>query len=275
MDAFIYAQDAGASYQLGLTACRAINAHWPLLKDGKSMSLREVLRAYRADLPELAPELPDEAPWPKSCADEELRAEERSRRCREEQQRALLAQERCVEAQRRERRRQLLEDERQLAHEVFISSQHERDRVRSKRLSGDDLVSATASDKSAGSRDAQAGDQSFPAAMMHTEAATFLSEANFQTVNSRRSTGFLSGGFTTPLHAAVRANNAAAVEALIWAGADTGVLDSGKNTPLGLAHKLNNKGSHKEVIANLYAGRRLSVSSPAGQPVNDGLAKAA
>lgn len=85
----------------------------------------------------------------------------------------------------------------------------------------------------------------------------FLAPSGFRGVNSRKSTGtvaMLSRSFTYPLHAAVRAGDAEAVSALLWAGAERTTRDSQKRTPLQLALKLNRRGAaHASVIELLSA----------------------
>mmetsp|Transcript_108647 Transcript_108647/g.339825 ORF Transcript_108647/g.339825 Transcript_108647/m.339825 type:complete len:276 (+) Transcript_108647:401-1228(+) len=82
----------------------------------------------------------------------------------------------------------------------------------------------------------------------------FLSKNGFAGVNERKKkSGTFSSGFTYPLHAAVKAKDAQAVELLLWAGADKELKDSAKLTPLALAQKLDKKGSHKSVVDALSA----------------------
>jgi len=93
---------------------------------------------------------------------------------------------------------------------------------------------------------------------------TFLTGAGFQEVNERKysknsvlqASSFsrmVGVDYAYPLHVAVLGNNAAAVELLLWGGADRAARDSKKVTPLALAKSLNINGSHKKVIAALKA----------------------
>lgn len=59
----------------------------------------------------------------------------------------------------------------------------------------------------------------------------FLSSSGFKSVNEKKKTGFFSTGFTYPLHVAAEKNDAKAVEALLWAGADPTRRNSKGSTP--------------------------------------------
>uniref|UniRef100_A0A7S2ITR9 Uncharacterized protein n=1 Tax=Zooxanthella nutricula TaxID=1333877 RepID=A0A7S2ITR9_9DINO len=90
------------------------------------------------------------------------------------------------------------------------------------------------------------------AARLH-KLRCFLAPAGFRGVNARKTTGVavLSKGYTYPLHAAVRASDCAAVDALIWAGADRGRRDSHKLRPIDLAVKLNRRTASHDLILKL------------------------
>lgn len=80
----------------------------------------------------------------------------------------------------------------------------------------------------------------------------WLAKYGFSAVNEKKKKrGMLSSGYKYPLHAAVKAEDAAAIRLLLWAGADKSLEDSAKLTPLALAGKLGKKGSHKQVVAAL------------------------
>mmetsp|Transcript_54949 Transcript_54949/g.154141 ORF Transcript_54949/g.154141 Transcript_54949/m.154141 type:complete len:203 (-) Transcript_54949:72-680(-) len=83
----------------------------------------------------------------------------------------------------------------------------------------------------------------------------FLATSGFTGVNAPRKTGLtgLSRGLTYPLHAAVRANNADAVAALLWAGADRSKRDSHGRSPAELARSLTRGDSHTKVLEVLTA----------------------
>uniref|UniRef100_A0A6U6NBN2 Uncharacterized protein n=1 Tax=Zooxanthella nutricula TaxID=1333877 RepID=A0A6U6NBN2_9DINO len=89
---------------------------------------------------------------------------------------------------------------------------------------------------------------------------SFLAKAGFRRVNEPRRVrvALLSSRVLYPLHAAVRANDAEAVEALLWAGAKRSKLDSKQRTPLAVAMKLNRHGS-RQVIINLLAAGEVVV----------------
>lgn len=84
---------------------------------------------------------------------------------------------------------------------------------------------------------------------------SFLSGAGFKDVNEKKKEkgGMFSSGFTYPLHAAVKANDANMVQLLLQAGADRTLSNSKKATPLAMAQKLDKGGSHKQVITVLSA----------------------
>lgn len=95
-------------------------------------------------------------------------------------------------------------------------------------------------------------DMAWQATAMRQKLQTFLIEQGFKDVSgSKRTKGFFSSGFTYPLHAAVRTNDAKAVQALLWGGALPTMLDSQKLSPQALACQLNRKGSHAAVLAAL------------------------
>uniref|UniRef100_A0A7S2QEZ2 Ankyrin repeat-containing protein n=1 Tax=Zooxanthella nutricula TaxID=1333877 RepID=A0A7S2QEZ2_9DINO len=81
----------------------------------------------------------------------------------------------------------------------------------------------------------------------------FLARAGFRSVNEPKHTrvAWVAKGFLYPLHAAVKANDVAALEALLWARADVTKTDAKQRTPLALAVKLNLGGSHAEAIGLL------------------------
>jgi len=82
----------------------------------------------------------------------------------------------------------------------------------------------------------------------------FLQKTGFQSFSEKKvKKGILSSGFSYPLHAAVEAKDAEAVELLLWAGADPSLANSKKQTPLDFAQKKNKQGSHSQVIAALAA----------------------
>lgn len=73
------------------------------------------------------------------------------------------------------------------------------------------------------------------------EAKAFLLTHGFSgnNVNEKKVTkGLISSSFHYPLHAAVKMNDAEAVQCLLWSGADRTLPDSKKLRPLELAHKL-------------------------------------
>jgi len=88
------------------------------------------------------------------------------------------------------------------------------------------------------------------------ELRTFLGARRLKGVNDRKKGGLFSGGYSYPLHLAVRAKNAAAIEILLWGGADPGLLDSKGLSPISLAQMVNKKDSHTPVIAALQGPRR-------------------
>lgn len=268
MDAFKHAQDAAVAYPLDLSACQSFNSQSPLRRDVNAMSLRDVMKAYRASLPELHSDSDADAPCSDGGVQVELRAEEKIRCKRQEQERIRRERKKWLQSQSDEWRRELLEDEQCLAQEVLMNSQRDRDRLGSQKLH---LVQEEQQKKRRGS--VRSADVAEVTAMLsqkeasasQADASTFLHEANFQSVNSRRSCGMLANGFTFPLHAAVKANSPAAVEALLHAGADPSAVDSKQRTALTLAHKLNRNASHSELIAVLYA----SLAKVGGQAVSD------
>jgi len=84
----------------------------------------------------------------------------------------------------------------------------------------------------------------------------FLQKAGFQEATEKKvKKGLISSSFSYPLHAAVKAKDAEAVELLLWAGADPTLQNSKKQTPLELAQKKNDKKtqSHAKVMAALAA----------------------
>mmetsp|Transcript_36688 Transcript_36688/g.105645 ORF Transcript_36688/g.105645 Transcript_36688/m.105645 type:complete len:280 (-) Transcript_36688:190-1029(-) len=82
----------------------------------------------------------------------------------------------------------------------------------------------------------------------------FLATSGFRGVNASKKSGSLvSKSFCYPLHAAVRANDLEAIQALLWAGGDRSKTDSQQLTPLALARKLDRNGSHGEAIRLLSA----------------------
>jgi len=84
----------------------------------------------------------------------------------------------------------------------------------------------------------------------------FLQKAGFQEATEKKvKKGLISSSFSYPLHAAVEAKDAEAVELLLWAGADPTLQNSKKQTPLDLAWKKHDKKtqSHAKVMAALAA----------------------
>jgi len=82
----------------------------------------------------------------------------------------------------------------------------------------------------------------------------FLIQEGFEDrPNARKKTrnGFLSTGYTYPLHAAVRSNCPEVVEGLRFLGADAEQTDSSGLTPLEIAERLNRDGSHQKVVEAL------------------------
>lgn len=79
----------------------------------------------------------------------------------------------------------------------------------------------------------------------------FLMSSGFRGANekqSRSGLGKVFKSFSYPLHAAVTANDAEVVEALLQSGADRAAQDSRNFTPLGLARKLDRGGSHQHIL---------------------------
>uniref|UniRef100_A0A6T0ZPS3 Uncharacterized protein n=1 Tax=Alexandrium monilatum TaxID=311494 RepID=A0A6T0ZPS3_9DINO len=239
----------------GLGTCHTLNARWLLPRDGNTMSLREVMKAYRAELQEQPPQPRCGPLCANSCVDAELRAEDRTRFLQEEQLRMRAELEKLLEAQKEEFSSNLRKDEELLAREVLVNIYRDNKKPA---VASSPRPSTSSSSIRGGRRVTAMAVERLDSATLRAEAATFLGKTQFRDPNERKSRRFSLGGFTFPLHTAVMNNDAQAVEALLWAGADRGAQDSSGQTALTLAHKLNKDGSHKEVIANLYAGRHPS-----------------
>eukprot|EP00429_Kryptoperidinium_foliaceum_P063693 CAMPEP_0176065028 /NCGR_PEP_ID=MMETSP0120_2-20121206/32439_1 /TAXON_ID=160619 /ORGANISM="Kryptoperidinium foliaceum, Strain CCMP 1326" /LENGTH=264 /DNA_ID=CAMNT_0017398611 /DNA_START=10 /DNA_END=804 /DNA_ORIENTATION=- len=122
------------------------------------------------------------------------------------------------------------------------------------------LAASAGSSEVKGSADAAAGQEVInevkdraATARKQQRLRAFLLSSGFAEANAKKDTkaGLFRKGFTFPLHAAVAANDAAAVEVLLWGGADRARSDSQKLTPLALARQLDKQGSHRKVIALL------------------------
>jgi len=109
---------------------------------------------------------------------------------------------------------------------------------------GWDLPSAMSSPRRAKHR----YDEALRAKRFMLKCRCFLAKSGFRGVNVQKRTSKLSGSYTYPLHAAVLANDFAAVEALVWAGGDKTKQDSQKLTPSEFARKLNRDGSHFRIV---------------------------
>lgn len=90
-------------------------------------------------------------------------------------------------------------------------------------------------------------------AELQSKLTEYLQTWGFKGLNEPKKvkTGFLSSGFSYPLHLAVKANDVPTVEFLLKVGASRELQDSSKLKPVGLARKLDKNGSHKQVIALL------------------------
>uniref|UniRef100_A0A7S3U4R3 Ankyrin repeat domain-containing protein n=1 Tax=Strombidinopsis acuminata TaxID=141414 RepID=A0A7S3U4R3_9SPIT len=91
----------------------------------------------------------------------------------------------------------------------------------------------------------------------HHKLRSFLASGGFREgVNGRKPirNGVLSRGYLYPLHAAVRANDADAIEVLLWAGADRAIVDSDGLTPLALAQRIDKGNSHQNALICLSSG---------------------
>mmetsp|Transcript_127413 Transcript_127413/g.366414 ORF Transcript_127413/g.366414 Transcript_127413/m.366414 type:complete len:277 (-) Transcript_127413:91-921(-) len=91
------------------------------------------------------------------------------------------------------------------------------------------------------------------AARKHQTLRAFLLNAGVSDPNGQKSIGrgLFRKRFTYPLHMAVAANDADAVEVLLWGGARKSEANSERLTPLDLARKLDKRGSMQQVIALL------------------------
>jgi len=172
-----------------------------------------------------------------------LREQEERRRRAQEVQAALLAERRRGEEQEAERRRGEEEQKRRLEEVRAALAAEQTLREETARRKGHRMCF-------------QALDQ----VSKREKLRLFLEAGGFKAVNDKKqqmaslkATSFASMApqFSYPLHAAVRAKDPAAVEALIWGGAEPALQDSQKLTPLALAEKLNKKDSHAGVIAAL------------------------
>lgn len=102
-------------------------------------------------------------------------------------------------------------------------------------------------------------------AKMH-KLRCFLASTGFRGVRDarRKHSGLVgfAGGITYPLHVAVRMNDPAAVDALLWAGSSVSQQDSDKMTAVQLARKLDRSGSHQSVLHLLHGRASQRDSTP-------------
>jgi len=188
------------------------------------------------------------------AAEEEAKAKAKANALRAKEEEAARARIRETEEQRRQqaeeqeriKRRQMQEEE-----EQNRQMQEEEERLR--RQEEEEKEARRRQEEEEESRRRQKAEEEERAAKKE-RLGLFLQKTGFQSFSDKKvKKGILSSGFSYPLHAAVEAKDAEAVELLLWAGADPSLANSKNQTPLAFAQKKNKQGSHSQVIAALAA----------------------
>jgi len=194
---------------------------------------------------------------------EEKEAEERRRRQQEEEERQRQKQR--EEEMQRKRAEEEAEEQRRAfeAEEARIAAEREQEEQRRLQAEAEEQerLRRQREEEEEAQRLREAAEEATrlkeeEEARKGEQLRAFLQKAGFQEATEKKvKKGLISSSFSYPLHAAVKAKDAEAVELLLWAGADPTLQNSKKQTPLELAQKKNDKKtqSHANVMAALAA----------------------